>query len=97
MPIYILWNYEKGGKKHAGKHETADEGYAVYLGRAEAILDSRTKKRETEEIARLLEDMQASAMAIGTAIEQVEGDGTQTVKLLEETANCSGSIWWRRI
>lgn len=39
------------------------------LGRAEAILDSRTKKRETEEIARLLEDMQASAMAIGTAIE----------------------------
>lgn len=54
------------------------------LGRAEAILDSRTKKRETEEIARLLEDMQASAMAIGTAIEQVEGDGTQTVKLLED-------------
>lgn len=43
------------------------------LGRAEAILDSRTKKRETEEIARLLEDMQASAMAIGTAIEQVDG------------------------
>ncbi|MFQ7876981.1 hypothetical protein [Enterocloster sp.] len=54
------------------------------LGRAEAILDSRTKKRETEEIARLLEDMQASAMAIGTAIEQVEGDGTQTVRLLED-------------
>ncbi|MFR3753722.1 MAG: hypothetical protein ACLTW9_18175 [Enterocloster sp.] len=38
------------------------------LGRAEAILDSRTKKRETEEIARLLEDMQGDrAMAIGTA------------------------------
>lgn len=54
------------------------------LGRAEAILDSRTKKRETEEIAQLLEDMQASAMAIGTAIEQVEGEGTQTVKLLED-------------
>ena len=33
MPIYILWNYEKGGKKHAGKHETADEGYAVYPGK----------------------------------------------------------------
>ena len=54
------------------------------LGRAEAILDSRTKKRDTEEMARLLEDMQASAMAIGTAIEQVEGDGTQTVGLLED-------------
>lgn len=54
------------------------------LGKAEAILDSRTKKRDTEEMARLLEDMQASAMAIGTAIEQVEGDGTQTVGLLED-------------
>lgn len=54
------------------------------LGRAEAILDSRTKKRDTEDIARLLEDMQASAMAIGTAIEQEEGDGTQTVGLLED-------------
>lgn len=54
------------------------------LGRAEAILDSRTKKRDAEDIARLLEDMQASAMAIGTAIEQEEGDGTQTVGLLED-------------
>ncbi|MCH1948819.1 hypothetical protein MCJ35_06365 [Enterocloster sp. OA13] len=54
------------------------------LGRAEAILDSRTKKKEAGDIAQLLEDMQASAMAIGTAIEQVEGDGTQTVRFLEE-------------
>lgn len=54
------------------------------LGRAEAILDSRTKKKEAGDIAQLLEDMQASAMAIGTAIEQVEGDNTQTVRLLEE-------------
>lgn len=56
----------------------------VTLGRAEAILDSRTKKRRTEDIDQLLEDMQASAMAIGTTIEQVEGDGTETVKLLED-------------
>lgn len=54
------------------------------LGRAEAILDSRTKKKEAGDIAQLLEDMQASAMAIGTVIEQVEGDNTQTVRLLEE-------------
>ena len=39
------------------------------LGRAEAILDSRTKKKEAGDIAQLLEDMQASAMAIGTAID----------------------------
>lgn len=54
------------------------------LGRAEAILDSRTKKKEEEDVVRLLEDMQASAIAIGSAIEQVEGDGTETVKLLED-------------
>ena len=66
------------------------------LGRAEAILDSRTKKRDTEEMARLLEDMQASAMAIGTAIEQVEGDGTQTVGLLEDyCGRQAGGDWFQ--
>ena len=55
------------------------------LGRAEAILDSRTKKRETEEIARLLEDN----AGIGHGNRHSHrtgggGDGTQTVRLLED-------------
>lgn len=54
------------------------------LGRAEAILDSRIKKKETGELDQLFEDMQNSAITIGTSIEQVEGEGTDTVRLLEE-------------
>lgn len=56
----------------------------ITLGKAEAILDSKIKKKDTEDLGQLFEDMQNSAITIGTTIEQVEGDGTETVKLLEE-------------
>ena len=98
MPIYILWNYEKGGKKHAGKHETADEDMLSTLGRAgQSWIPGQS--RETEEIARLLEDMQASAMAIGTAIEQVEethADGKASGGLLRTALAVYGGGGFKR-
>lgn len=54
------------------------------LGRAEAVLDSRSKMKDEEAVRRLLEDMQESAMAIGNAIEVEEGLETEVVKHLEE-------------
>lgn len=54
------------------------------LGRAEGILDSRSKKKDEDAVRRLLEDMQNSAMSIGMAIEEEEGLETETVGCLEE-------------
>lgn len=54
------------------------------LGTAEAILDSKSKKKDQEAVEQLLKDMQESAIAIGTAIETEEGMDTNTVKGLEE-------------
>ncbi|MGL5434605.1 MAG: hypothetical protein ACRDBO_04290 [Lachnospiraceae bacterium] len=54
------------------------------LGTAEGILDSKSKKKDGDAVHQLLEDMQNSAIAIGTAIEAEEGNGTQAVKRLEE-------------
>lgn len=54
------------------------------LGRAEGILDSRSKKKDEDAVNQLLEDMQNSAMAIGTTIEEEEGLETETVEHLEE-------------
>lgn len=59
-------------------------GMLATLGRAEAILDSRIKKKDTGELDQLFEDMQNSAITIGNTIEQVEGEGTEIVSLLEE-------------
>lgn len=56
----------------------------VTLGRAEAVLDSRSKKKEEDEVKQLLEDMQNSAIAIGNVLEEEEGLETQTVRRLEE-------------
>lgn len=56
----------------------------VTLGRAEAILDSKSKKKEEDEVKQLLEDMQASAIAMGSVIEEEEGLETLTVERLEE-------------
>lgn len=56
----------------------------VTLGRAEAVLDSKSKKKEEDAVKQLLEDMQASAIAIGNTIEEEEGLETQTVDCLEE-------------
>lgn len=56
----------------------------VTLGKAEAILDSKIKKKDTADLHLLFEDMQNSAITIGTSIEQEEGEGTDTVRLLEE-------------
>ena len=54
------------------------------LGKGEALLDSRVKKKNTDMLEQLLEDMQNSAIAIGKIIEQEEGYGTKTVAMLEE-------------
>lgn len=54
------------------------------LGRAEAILDSKSKKKAENEVKQLLEDMQNSAIAIGNVIEESEGLETETVSHLEE-------------
>ena len=54
------------------------------LGKGEALLDSGVKKKNTDMLEQLLEDMQNSAIAIGKIIEQEEGYGTKTVAMLEE-------------
>lgn len=54
------------------------------LGRAEAILDSCVRKKDEEALGSLFEDMQNAAIAVGNTIELVEGEETETVKLLEE-------------
>lgn len=54
------------------------------LGRAEAILDSCVRKKDEESLGTLYEDMQNAAIAVGNTIELVEGEETETVKLLEE-------------
>ncbi len=59
-------------------------GMLSTLGDAERILDSSCKKKDEEAVSRLLEDMQDSAVAIGTTIEKEEGEGSATVKALED-------------
>lgn len=54
------------------------------LGRAEAVLDSRIRKKDDDSLGSLFEDMQNAAIEIGNTIELVEGEGTETVKRLEE-------------
>lgn len=56
----------------------------VTLGKAEAILDSKIKKKDTDDLYQLFEDMQNSAITIGTTIEKAGSEGTETVSLLEE-------------
>lgn len=54
------------------------------LGKGEAILDSKIKRNDLDMLEDLLEDMQNSAISIGRTIEEEEGYGTKTVKMLEE-------------
>lgn len=54
------------------------------LGKAEAILDSRVRKKDDEALGSLFEDMQNAAIEIGNTIELVEGEGSETVTRLEE-------------
>lgn len=56
----------------------------VTLGRAEALLDSRSKMRDEEAVTRMLGEMQYTAIAMGTAIEDEEGQETETVRHLED-------------
>lgn len=56
----------------------------VTLGKGEAILDSKVKRNDLDMLEVLLEDMQNSAISIGRTIEEEEGCGTRTVKMLEE-------------
>ncbi len=54
------------------------------LAKGEAVLYTRIREKDKETLGQLLEDMQNSAIAIGTTIEQVEGEGSGTVKHLED-------------
>lgn len=74
----------KGGKDMREQLKQQLRDMIATLGRAEGILDSRSKKKDEEAVKQLLEDMQNSAMAIGTAIEAEEGLETETVGYLEE-------------
>jgi len=84
VPIYILAVHEKGGKFMREQEKQKIRDMIVTLGKAEAILDSRTKKKDEDAVHQLLSDMQSSAIAIGTAIEEAEGDGTEVVRHLED-------------
>lgn len=54
------------------------------LARGETVIYSKIRDKDIEILNELFEDMQNTAIAIGTTIEQVEGEGTETVRHLEE-------------
>lgn len=54
------------------------------LEQAQEQIDNKVKQKDTMAVLALLQDCQDSAIAVGTVIEQSEGEGTKTVALLEE-------------
>lgn len=61
------------------------------LGKGEALLDSRVKKKNTDMLEQLLEDMQNSAIAIGKSLNRKRDTEQRPWQCWRNTASCSMS------